>query len=166
MPRVCSVELFSSLVGNLELVLLERWRLVIRHDGMKRFRPIYNGEYLAFVTAMVVSLRCVGIEYIGLLIGLLIVWLGSMHILSFPLGFSLTSTYIGKPFRWLRVSLVTDQSRFSSTAAIMLHAGGVLLLIHQVTLKFLCMQQTVQVTVSLVIVRANVLEFATKCVPQ
>lgn len=77
----------------------------------------------------------VGMEYIGLLIGLLIVWLGSMHILSFPLGFSLTSTYIGKPFRWLRVSLVTDQSRFSSTAAIMLHAGGVLLLNHQVTLK-------------------------------
>ena len=106
----------------------------------------------------------VGMEYIVLLIGLLIVWLGSMHILSFPLGFSLTSTYIGKPFRWLRVSLVTDQSRFSSTAAIMLHAGGVLLLNHQVTLKFLCMQQTVQVTVSLVIVRANVLEFATKSV--
>ena len=60
---------------------------------MESFRDNYNGEHFGILKERESFSAIVGMMYTGLWIALFIVWLGSIHILMFPLGLSFTSMF-------------------------------------------------------------------------
>ena len=65
---------------------------VVQFNRVERFRDIYNGEHIGILQEreLFFDRRMV---YTGLHITLFIVWLGSIHILMFPLGFYFNSMF-------------------------------------------------------------------------
>ena len=66
------------------------WKASETSTMVKTFALVRSGSFSSIV----------GILYLGLRMALFMVWLGSMHIRSFPFGFSLTRKQVCELYDW------------------------------------------------------------------